>query len=212
MPFYSQHKEIAAFIESVDQVLNSNTVFIEQEFKPGGSILVYVDEAFRSGRFYTWMQEALGDPDGKAKYPVTLDIPFRILPLTFAKFKQSLEEMLSVERSPYRVALADNQIRFLVDDFIESTVNENHETSHLRRFAEIEASWRFYCIPRHEDLIMNTYEIDYPGTEEVVLRKLALSAPGRNDPFDYFCNLSGDAFLVFHNERKIYFLMTNGSD
>lgn len=211
MPFYSKHKEIASFIESVDQVLNSNTVFIEQEFEPEGGILAYVDEAFRSGRFYTWMREALGDTDDKATHPLRLNMTFRMLPFSFAQFRYMLEEMLAVERSPYRVALSGDQIRFLVDDFLESTVNEGHEKSYHLRSAEIETSWRFYCIPR-EDGSMHEHEIDYPGADEEGLRKRTLYADSGSDVFDYFYNLGGDAFLVFHNEHKVYFLMTNGSD
>ncbi len=210
IPFYKQHKEINAFIESVDQVLNSATVFIEQDLNGPIDSMAYVDEAFQSGKFYDWMQEALGET-GRKTEPVLLNIEFRLLPVSFGKFKGMLEEMLSVRRSPYRVSLGQSQVRFLVDDFIESTVNAGHERSHLQRIEEIDASWRFCCMPRSTDGSM-LHEIDDPETLEPGFYKTEGDPNTGNYLSTYFFNMGGDAFLVFHNERKLYFLLANGSD
>lgn len=210
MPYYSQHKEIAAFIGAVDQVLNSATVLIERELNKQTDIIAYVDEAFRSGKFYSWMMDALGEDFPKSEPPL-LNIQFRLLPFSFGKFKQMLEEMLSVKRSPYQIDLAQDHIRLLVDDFIESTVNAGQERSHLQRTEEIETAWRFYCLPRHDPNAWS-HEIDYPGTDEGGLCKASGESNTGNYLSDYFYNLYGDAFLVFHNGHKVYFLLTNGSD
>lgn len=210
MPFYSQHTEIKAFIEAVDQVLNSATVFIEQELKTSTDVMAYVDEAFQSGTFYDWMQEALGESHRKTE-PIRLNIKFRLLPFSFGTFKGMLEEMLSVKRSPYGVGLTQNQVRFLVDDFIESTVNADQEKSHLQRMKEIDATWRFYCVPRSHDGSM-VHEIDDPEVVQSGLYKAVGNTNTDNYLSRYFFNLGGDAFLIFHNDRKIYFLLCNGSD
>lgn len=210
MTFYKNHKQIEAFIESVDQVLNSNTVWIEQALNGPIDSMAYVDEALQSGKFYQWMQEALGEKNTSTE-PVRLNIQFRLLPVSFGKFKGMLEEMLSVGRSPYRVSLEQNQIRFLVDDFIESTVNAEEEKSHLQRTEQIHASWRFYCMPRSYDG-PTRHEIDDPETTESGLYKAEGDVNTGNYLSGYFYNLGGDAFLVFHNDRKLYFLLANGSD
>jgi hypothetical protein len=210
MPFYSQHTEIKAFIEAVEQVLNGATVFIEQEFNPSTGVMAYVDEAFQSGKFYDWMQEALGETTRRTE-PELLNIQFRLLPFSFLKFKGMLEEMLSLKRSPYSVSLTQNQIRILVDDFIESTVNADQERSHLQRQKEIDRSWRFYCVPRSHDGSM-LHEIDDPEVIQSGLYKAEGNPNTDNYLSTYFFNMGGDAFLIFHNDRKIYFLLSNGSD
>ncbi len=58
IPFYKQHKEIAAFIEAVDQVLNSNTVLIKQDFREQSDPVAYMTEVFASGAFCNWLWEA----------------------------------------------------------------------------------------------------------------------------------------------------------
>jgi hypothetical protein len=173
-------------------------------------MIAYVDEVFRSGKFYDWMQEAL-DNNGREAEPVLLDIQFRLLPVSFLKFKHILETMLALERSPYRIALAQNQVRFLVDDFIESTVNADQARSHLQRSDEIETSWRFYGVPRSNGYA-SSYEIDYAGPDAVGLYKQRGNKNTDNYLANYFYSLVGDAFLVFHNDHKVFFLLTNGSD
>lgn len=212
IPFYNQYKEIGAFIESVNQVLNSNTVFIKQDFDPQTDPIAYMREAFASGAFcdwvwgteYTWSNRTVPHVD------------FRLQALGFLEFKDILEDMLAVKGnhfydSPYKVKLAEAQVRFLLDDFIESTVNEGQERSHFNRIAEIDAGWRFYSLPRN-----------YAHSEEWEREFLEKGQKGVYKPMSdlnadnfmarYFCYLGLDCFLVFHNDQHIYFLLTNGGD
>lgn len=201
--------EIRAFTEAVDQVLNSNTVLIRRELPLHREfdVVAYIAEAFGSGDFHAWFQEALGDSGTERQ---RLNRSFVLLRFSFAEFRRMLGDMLSEKRSPYRVDLPRNQRKFLADDFIEATINAHHERSYLQRAEEIDASWNFYAMPRSIDHI-DEHEIDHPESGEMILKTGPDAEPG-NYLERYFYGLGGDAFLIFHNDRTLFFLLANGSD
>lgn len=213
IPFYKQHKEIVAFIEAVDQVLNSNTVFIKQDFSAHTDPMAYLKEAFSSGAFCDWLWGADEYKRGGREIP---SIDFRLQVLKFSGFKSILKDMLAVEGdyfhdSPYKVKLGDSQVRFLLDDFIESTVNEAQEKSHMKRIAEIDTEWHFYSMPR--DYINSTNsEKEFLAKEQEGVYKPMSDINADNFLARFFCYLGLDCFLVFHNDKHIYFLLTNGGD
>jgi|GEM_PF-3629517 hypothetical protein len=213
IPFYKQHREIAAFIEAADQVLNSNTVFIRQDFSGQGDAVAYMKEAFASGAFCDWVWGAGEYTKAGREIP---DVGLRLQPLRFPEFKEILEDMLAVEGryfhdSPYNVKLGESQIRFLVDDFIESTVNEGQESSHLKRLAEINAAWRFYSLPRNY-IHSKAWEKEFLEEKQEGAYRPMSDLNADNFLARYFCYLGLDCFLVFHNDEHIYFLLTNGGD
>lgn len=213
IPFYSQHKEIAAFIEAVDQVLNSNTVFIKQDFYAQGKPVSFIKEAFSSGTFCDWVWGAGEYKRGGREIP---NADVRLQALSFSGFKNILEDMLAVKGkffhdSPYQVKLSENQVRFLLDDFIESTVNEGQESSHLKRMEETDAAWRFYSMPR-DYIHSEEWEKEFLAREQEGVYKPMADMNADNFLARYFCYLGLDCFLVFHNDQHIYFLLTNGGD
>lgn len=215
IPFYKQHKEIAAFIEAIDQVLNSNTVFIKQDFSAQSNPATFMKDAFGSGAFCDWVWGAGEYRKNGQQIP---HVDLRLQALRFSEFKNILEDMLAVKGnyfhdSPYKVILAENQVRFLVGDFIESTVNDGQERSHLQREKEIDAEWRFYTMPR-EYIHSEDWEKEFLGQEQQGIYRPMAIADLNADNFlaRYFCYLGLDCFLVFHNGKHIYFLLTNGGD
>jgi hypothetical protein len=215
IPFYKQHKEIAAFIEAVDQVLNSNSVFIKQDFSAQDNPTGFMKEAFGSGAFCDWVWGAGEYTKGGREIR---NVDLRLQALSFSGFKDILEDMLAVKGkyfhdSPYKVKLAENRVRLLLDDFIEATVNDGQESSHLKRMAEIDAEWSFYTMPR-EYIHSEDWEKEFLWKEQQDIYRPMAMADLNMDNFlaRYFCYLGLDCFLVFHNDQHIYFLLTNGGD
>jgi len=212
IPFYKQHQEIAAFIEAVDQVLNSNTALIKQDFSAQGNLTAYMRDAFASGDFCDWLYGA-GEyrKNGRTIPGVSLILQ----KLSFSEFKNILEDMLAVKGmyfhdSPYKVALEESRIRFLLDDFIESTINEGQERSHLNRISEIDDTWCFYSLPRNY-IHSEDWEKEFLEKEDSLYKPMS-DMNADNFMARYFCYLGLDCFLVFYNDRHVYFLLTNGGD
>lgn len=210
--------EIESFIESVDQVLNSNTVYIQHDLPSQNfDVANYVKELFLSDTFYNLLNQALKNKFRSGnEQKIISNIELKLLPISFHEFKKILVDMLAVKKvyfhdSPYKVDLGEKTIQFVVDNFIEAAINYQNAESYSKNTKQIEDSWQFYSMPRdyvNEDIDGLQFLQNINGQTYRPMSRI------NSDNFlgNYFCNLGLDCFLVFHNKERVIFLLTNGGD
>lgn len=210
--------DIGLFIESVDQVLNSNTVYIQYNLpSPNFNLVNYIQNLFISGKFYDSFMLALNEAQSVNEQKTITNIELKLLPISFIEFKKILVDMLAVKKvyfhdSPYKVDLGEKTIQFVVDNFIEASLNYENAEPYYNNIKQIEDAWHFYSMPRH---YVNEGDDDREFLQNVNGQMYRPMSKINNDNFlgrNYFMYLGLDSFLVFHNKKRIVFLMTNGSD
>ncbi len=190
------------FILKTELTLNSNTIFFSCQL-PSTDLNVedFVYAYISNGQFF------LDAEYGKWKKTDELEVKnlqLKLEIISFDEFHDILLDMLITKRvhfheGPYGTKIDEGYARELIGRF----------TNYLN--IDNEKEWTFYTMPR-DYVNSSKEELDFLHDMDTHYYRPMGEANKENPLGKYFHNLGYDAFLIFHNGKDIFFLLTNGSD
>ena len=196
------------FIKQTEQVLNSNTIFFSVELPQGESnAIAFIEQSIKTGKFCEYAGGELMKfcPEN----PAISNLEWMPLKVSFEKFKEVLVDMLVVNKvhfhdAPYGGRWDEKYATILVEEFWLSILIDNPTR-------ESEEQWAFYTMPR--DYVNSTKEeLEFLQTHDSASYR-PMSIKNTDNPLGkYFCGFGGDCFLIFHTDKRVYCLLTNGCD